>query len=159
MVGHTHEDIDACFSKVSDILRRNDAETLDDLVNLLPNVTNIKYVFDVRSWIEDNIRDVRKHTQPLHYKFKNSGHVVEAFYKGKHDSAWKNLDGGLLVRNQHQTIVKIRGSPKLSSINFDGIGLEKNWKPSQILEMFVQWPDRPNAVPMVEKLHSNVEEM
>lgn len=67
MVGHTHEDIDACFSKVSDILRRNDAETLDDLVNFLPKVTNIKYVFDVRSWIEDNIRDVRKHTPPLHY--------------------------------------------------------------------------------------------
>lgn len=101
MLAHTHEDIDACFRKVSDIPRRNDAETLDDLVNLLPNVTGIKYVFDVRSWIEDNIRDVRKHTQPLHYKFKNSGHVVEAFYKGKHDSAWKNLDGGLLVRNQH----------------------------------------------------------
>lgn len=102
MVGHTHEIIDACFSKVSDILRRNDAETLDDLVNLLPNITNIKYVFDVRSWFEDNILDVWKHTQPLHYKFKNSGHVVEAYYKGKHDSAWKYLVGGLLVRNQHQ---------------------------------------------------------
>lgn len=122
MVGHTHEDIDACFSKVSDILRRNDAETLDDLVNLLPKV---KYVFDVRSWLEDNIHDVRKHTPPLHCKFKNSGHVVEAYYKGKHDSAWKYLEGGLLVRNQYQKIIKIRGSPKLSSINFDGIGLEK----------------------------------
>lgn len=61
MVGNIHEQIDACFSKVSDILRRNDAETLDDLVNLLPNVMNIKYVFDVRSWLEDNILDVRKH--------------------------------------------------------------------------------------------------
>lgn len=49
MLAHTHEDIDACFRKVSDIPRRNDAETLDDLVNLLPNVTGIKYVFDVRS--------------------------------------------------------------------------------------------------------------
>lgn len=56
MVGHTHEKIDACFSKVSDILR-----SLDDLVNLLPNVTNIKYVFgvfDVQSWLEDNILDL-----------------------------------------------------------------------------------------------------
>lgn len=125
MVGNTHEQIDACFSKVSDILRRNDAETLDDRVKLLPNVTNIKYVFDVRSCLEDNILDVRKHTEPLHYKFKNSGHVVEAYYKGKHDSAWKYLDGGLLVRNQHQKNIKILGSPKFSSINFDGIGLEK----------------------------------
>lgn len=41
MLAHTHEDIDACFRKVSDIPRRNEAETLDDLVNLLPNVTGI----------------------------------------------------------------------------------------------------------------------
>lgn len=102
MLSHTHEDIDACFRKVSDIPRRNDAETLDDLVNLLPNVTGIKYVFDVRSWLDGNIRDVRKQTQHLHYRFKNSGHVVEAYYKGKHVSAWRNLDGRLFRRNQHK---------------------------------------------------------
>lgn len=79
MLAHTHEDIDACFRKVSDIPRRNDAETLDDLVNLLPNVTGIKYVFDVRSWLDGNIRDVRKQTQHLQYRFKNNGLVVEAY--------------------------------------------------------------------------------
>lgn len=96
MVDHMHEDIDACYRKVSDILRRNDAEALDDLVNLLPNVTDIQYVFDVRSWLDGNIRDVRKQTQHLHYRFKNSGHVVEAYYKGKHVSAWKILMGDFL---------------------------------------------------------------
>lgn len=79
MLAHTHEDSDACFRKVSDIPRRNDAETLDDLVNLLPNVTGIKYVFDVRSWLDGNIRDVRKQTQHLQYRFKNNGLVVEAY--------------------------------------------------------------------------------
>lgn len=39
--------IDVCFSKVLDILRRNDVEILDDFVNLLLNVMNIKYVFEV----------------------------------------------------------------------------------------------------------------
>lgn len=47
MVGYIYEDIDVCFSKVLDILRRNDVEILDDFVNLLLNVMNIKYVFDV----------------------------------------------------------------------------------------------------------------
>lgn len=61
MVGYIYEDIDVCFSKVLDILRRNDVEILDDFVNLLLNVMNIKYVFDVWFWIEDNICDVWKY--------------------------------------------------------------------------------------------------
>lgn len=47
MVGYIYEIIDVCFSKVLDILRRNDVEILDDFVNLLLNIMNIKYVFDV----------------------------------------------------------------------------------------------------------------
>ena len=30
-VGHTHEDVDACFSHISKKLRMNDAETIPDL--------------------------------------------------------------------------------------------------------------------------------
>lgn len=45
MFFYMYEDIDVCFRKVLDILRRNDVEILDDLVNLLLNVMDIKYVF------------------------------------------------------------------------------------------------------------------
>lgn len=83
MVGHTHEDIDARFSKVADKLRRNDAETLDDLAALLPSVTVINYVYDVRTWIQDSICDLRKHTRPLHYKFRSNDSILETFFKGK----------------------------------------------------------------------------
>lgn len=125
MVGHTHEDIDACFSKVADKLRRNDAETLDDLIALLPSVTVINYVYDVRTWIQDSICDLRKHTRPLHYKLRSNDAIVETFYKGKYDSPWKKLEGGILARDNNHKIRTIRGSPKLSQINFDGIGLQK----------------------------------
>lgn len=125
MVGHTHEDIDACFSKLADKLRRNDAETLDDLIALLPSVTVINYVYDVRTWIQDSICDLRKHTRPLHYKFRSNDAIVETFYKGKYDSPWKKLEGGILARDNNHKIRTIRGSPKLSQINFDGIGLQK----------------------------------
>lgn len=47
MFVYMYEDIDVCFRKVLDILRRNDVEILDDLVNWLFNVMGIKYVFDV----------------------------------------------------------------------------------------------------------------
>jgi hypothetical protein len=124
MVGHTHEDIDACFSKVADKLRRNDAETLD-LIELLPNVNVINFIYDFRTWIYNNICDLRKHTRPLHFKFRCNESTVETFYKGKYDSSWKKLEGGVMVRNNQQKIVSIRGSPKLSPINFDGIGLTR----------------------------------
>lgn len=45
MLAHTHEDIDACFRKVSDIPRRNDAETLDDLVNLCYLMSRVSSMF------------------------------------------------------------------------------------------------------------------
>lgn len=91
MVGHIHEDIDSRFSKVADKLRRNDAETLDDLVALLPSVTVINYVYDVRTWIQDSICDLRKHTRPLHYKFRSNDAILETFFKGKYDSLGRNL--------------------------------------------------------------------
>lgn len=47
MFVYMYEDIDVCFRKVLDILRRNDVEFLDDLVNMLLNIMDIKYVFDV----------------------------------------------------------------------------------------------------------------
>ena len=35
IVGHTHEDVDAAFSRISEKLRRLDAETFYDLLGLL----------------------------------------------------------------------------------------------------------------------------
>ncbi|XP_061193023.1 uncharacterized protein LOC133201246 [Saccostrea echinata] len=151
MVGHTHEDIDACFSKVADKLRRNDAETLDDLIELLPNVKVINFIYDFRTWIQNSICDLRKHTRPLHFKFRSNESLVETFYKGKYDSPWKKLEGGIMARNNQQKIISIRGSPKLSPINFDGIGLErissqlKHWKclfSDQINQTQYHWWER-----------------
>lgn len=43
IVRYTHKDMDLCFSKVVDKLRKNDAETLDDdFVALQPSVSIIK---------------------------------------------------------------------------------------------------------------------
>ena len=125
MVGHTHEDIDAAFSKVSNTLRTNDAETLPDLQLLLPSLTDVHTIYNVRDWLSPNILDVRKHTTPLHYKFSRSSDLIKVSYKGQRDSPWREIESGLLKRNQNGIISKIRGIPKLVPINFDGIGLEK----------------------------------
>ena len=48
IVGHTHEDVEAHFSHIAAALRKTDVETLDDLVNLLPNSKIIDYIFDAK---------------------------------------------------------------------------------------------------------------
>ncbi|XP_063438737.1 uncharacterized protein LOC134719703 [Mytilus trossulus] len=68
-VGHTHEDVDAAFSRIAETLRRNDAETMPRLKEMLPNVKDIEAIYDIRSWITSSLNDIRKHTKPLHYKF------------------------------------------------------------------------------------------
>lgn len=60
IVRYTHKDMDLCFSKVVDKLRKNDPETLDDdFVALQPSVSIINYVYDVRIWIYDPPKHMR----------------------------------------------------------------------------------------------------
>lgn len=80
IVRYTHKDMDLCFSKVVDKLRKNDPETLDDdFVALQPSVSIINYVYDVRIWIYDP----PKYTRPLHFKFRSNDSIVATFYKRK----------------------------------------------------------------------------
>ena len=92
-VGHTHEDIDAAFHRIADSLRTTDAETLTELLGILPNVQEIHtlVMYDFRSWLEPCINLIQHHTKPLHYRFKknHSGNLL-VHYKGNHDRPWKH---------------------------------------------------------------------
>lgn len=132
MVGHIHEDIDARFSKVADKLRRNDAETLDDLVALLPSATVINYVYDVRTWIQDSICDLRKHTRPLHYKFRSNDAILETFFKGKYDSPWKKLEGGMLARDNNHKVEPLEGVPNFPKLTLMELAYKK-YQATQII--------------------------
>lgn len=47
-MGHTHEDIDAAFSRVSEKLRKTEAETLVGLIDLLPNSKQTGGLYDIK---------------------------------------------------------------------------------------------------------------
>ena len=70
-VGHTHEDVDAAFSKVADQLRKRDVETVEDLLNMLPKSEMLGTMFDVRNWLEPEISTLMGVSSPLHYKFES----------------------------------------------------------------------------------------
>lgn len=123
IVGHTHEDIDSAFSTISRSLKRNDAETIPDLLSLLPNVSELNNLFDIRSWIEPYINDIRKHTKPLHYKFQWDGTTVKVWYKGTHDRPWVQLSEGIIKRTPGGRSLNISGKPHLVQANYENVGI------------------------------------
>ena len=72
IVGHTHEDIDAGFSKIAETLRKTDAHTLVRLLHLLPNSEQTKGLYDIKKWMEPYINNIMHHSKPLHFQFKKN---------------------------------------------------------------------------------------
>ena len=122
-VGHTHEDIDASFSRLADKLRRNEAETLPRLTHLLQS-KSFRVNFDIKKWITPCINKIAKHTKPLHFRFsKDEKNEIIFEYKGRHNRPW--------TRAPHTMVNKMpKGTPNIlmpenmDKINFDDI--EKN---------------------------------
>ncbi|XP_045163687.2 uncharacterized protein LOC123528008 [Mercenaria mercenaria] len=91
-VGHTHEDVDAGFSRIWEFLRRKDAETLEDLTNLLPNSELLNDMLDIKAWLEPHLNIISKHTVQHHFKFsKVSGETVVE-YKLHQAEEWVKQD-------------------------------------------------------------------
>ena len=92
-VGHTHEDIDQAFSRISVYLNKHDCLTYDEFLqgvhksfvkdNKHPNVVTIGQAFDFKTWLKDRQNPVESWTDNHCYRFaKNvATGVVEMHYK------------------------------------------------------------------------------
>ncbi len=100
-MGHTHEDIDAAFSRIAEKLRQNEVETLPELLHIAPEVLEIRGgMYDISGWLTEYIVDIRKHTKPLHYRFLRMEHKLITMYRGQQDQPWKELDGSLFDKKR-----------------------------------------------------------
>ncbi|KAL9956144.1 hypothetical protein ACROYT_G037583 [Oculina patagonica] len=116
MVGHTHEDVDQFFSRISRRLHKKDSMTLPALVRNIhkahtpaPDVHVLKYVFDIKAWLEPYLNSVKRHVYPHAYKFfKRDGQVTMRYKKWANDKTWLP-DGPSL----HMLNGKPRGIPVL----------------------------------------------
>lgn len=135
-VGHTHEDIDAYFSRIAETLRRKEAIRMPQLLSTLPHTTEITYQWDVSSWLKPYITDIRRHTKPLHYKFlRNDNGGVDVLYKGNQDRPWQNLGKSLFdPRGQGQPTLP-QGKPNLVEPDFANLHIDRlgnavrHWEP------------------------------
>lgn len=75
LVGHTHEDVDQCFSKISQKLKEKDALTIPHLEALInnsqtpqPHVSKVNTVWNISGWLEPYINQVHNITFPKMYR-------------------------------------------------------------------------------------------
>ena len=117
-VGHTHEDIDAEFSRIAEKLRKTDAETLVQLMNLLPASKQTGGLYDIKGWLEKHIRPITGHSGALHYRFsKDEANNLIGEYKGLNHRPWKKLSK-LMLTTTPTGIPKIL-LPNFSKYKFD----------------------------------------
>lgn len=95
-VGHTHEDVDQFFSRISVQLRKNGAESIPDLlhateISMEPNPKTyfMESMFDVRSWIEPHLNEIHGHRDPHCFKFLlNEENKAVMYFRNWTSNSW-----------------------------------------------------------------------
>ena len=115
MVGHTHEDIDAMFSKFSEKLRTSMTFTFPHLMqhfqlcqSTRPAPFLLTHVPDFKSYIEGFLCDSKDtlvgHSKPLHFRFYMQGDIPLMQYKMHPKSIeWLPREGGIELWKRDST--------------------------------------------------------
>lgn len=101
MVGHTHEDIDALFSKLAELSRKSTSFTLPHMMKLFERCVSSKAVAslmtevpDFKSYIRGHCNDMVGHSKPLHFLFTMRDGIPIMQYKMKPtDPTWLPIEG------------------------------------------------------------------
>lgn len=121
-VGHTHEDIDQMFSRVSLGLSSANTETVRDLCTKLPTLfTPVPVVEEVhgtanfRAWVEDHIMSLKGHAKPHSFKF-SLGADQKLVIQSKHWSRRHNWlpEEGMEFLKVNSVLNDIPGEPTMT---------------------------------------------
>ena len=94
-VGHTHEDVDAGFSKIAEKLRKTDAETVEELKKLLPDVQELEGMLDIKAWLSPHLATLSHHSGHHHFRFAMVDGKPAGFYKMQQHLPWTQMEGSL----------------------------------------------------------------
>ena len=141
------------FSHISKKLKKENATTLIDLERIIrdsyqptPKVENVEYIYDIKAWLREYIRDLTHHTEPHAYKFEQiEDEVVVSFKRFAMDSDWKSMQSVLShMPDGNPTIVRptwkaqcpieeIRSKLKTLQVTFGNS--EMNWWKNFVTEL------------------------
>ncbi|KAL3680740.1 hypothetical protein R1sor_023696 [Riccia sorocarpa] len=134
MVGHTHEDVDALFSKVSAQTVHKDVLSLPTLMAEIwdseimhPVPILLEEVADYKSYVHGFLKPLEGHSKPLGFRFSMMNNVPVYRYQRKVDgpwipeagiSLWKKVDGRYTVPDGEPLALKLPSShPRLGEIS------------------------------------------
>ncbi|XP_045208259.2 uncharacterized protein LOC123560063 [Mercenaria mercenaria] len=76
IVGHTHEDVDQCFSRISMKMRNRNTLTLNELHSVIqssqrpvPESTDVGTVWNMSAWLNDYVNQIHNVTYPKLYRY------------------------------------------------------------------------------------------
>ncbi|KAL3695044.1 hypothetical protein R1sor_008695 [Riccia sorocarpa] len=109
MVGHTHEDIDAFFSKVSARTINKDVLTLPTLMAEIweseamhPVPLLLEEVADYKSYVDGFLDKLEGHSQPIGFRFSMANNVPIYKFQSKDELALDELERELQAENEMQ---------------------------------------------------------
>jgi hypothetical protein len=120
IVGHTHEDIDQCFSIISNTLKKTNIDSLKELLGLVQQGTSYTEAFVSARHLE-NVRDWKSFITPHlftrggtvtgitflhHIRFYMENGVTRVQYKHFSKDAWGPAKGHLCLRSLPNTAEK-----------------------------------------------------
>ncbi|KAL3682268.1 hypothetical protein R1sor_000290 [Riccia sorocarpa] len=108
MVGHTHEDIDALFSKVSARTINKDVLTLPSLMAKIweseamhPVPLLLEEVPDYKSYVGGFLDKLEGHSKPIGFRFSMANNVPIYKFQSKVDGPWVPEGGHSLWKKQN----------------------------------------------------------
>ena len=110
MKGHTHEDIDQLFSRISTHTTKHNIPTLSSLLAhipksyIKPNTTaeRITNIFNIRDWLQPHINKPSHHSLPHQFKItKVEGKAIIQTKKWSNSSEWQNTTGCRHILSSH----------------------------------------------------------
>lgn len=121
-------------------LRKCDAETMPKLLSLLNGAKQLRGLFDIKTWLEPCLNNIKKHSKPLHFKFsRDISQKVVMQYRANSSRPWipteetmlHSIPTGkpqlLLPPNFHKIdIAVIKKNIEKQQYNMSGEG-EYNW--------------------------------
>ena len=102
MKGHTHEDVDQLFSRISTHTAKHNVPTLSSLLNHIPQAYNkpnttadrIQTVYNIKDWLFPCLNKIANHSQPHQFKItKKEGKAVLSTKKWSSNDEWQSTTG------------------------------------------------------------------
>ena len=161
MVGHTHEDVDALFSKVSAALRHKEVDNLHRLMSIFwgcqtthPVPSFVQEVADYKSYSRDFAKLMVGQSAPISFRFSMRENVPIFQYKEHLSANWLPISGRPVWRVDPTTKKPMlpQGQPQAVPISND---LRRRPDVISFVEKYIAWKEK-NACDITSKAYSDL---